>query len=69
MIDLNENITSDTVIEIFATVGLTETITHSHCVTGLVPTYQSGSHPIYVIYKLSTLQVPAIGYLPFGIIP
>ena len=64
MIDLNENITSDTVTEIFANVGLTEAIAHRQCATGIVPKYQRGSHPIYVIYTSITLKVSAYGYLP-----
>ena len=69
MIDLNENITSDTVTDIFANVCLTEAITHCHCATGLVPMYQILSHPIDGIYTLITLQVSSRGYLPFGVIP
>ena len=69
MIDLNENITSDTVTEIFANIGLTGDITHHHRATGLVLTHQRGSHPIYGIYTSSTLQVSDIRYLPLGIIP
>ena len=40
MIDLNENITLYTVIEIFENLGLVEAISHHHCATGLVPVYQ-----------------------------
>ena len=56
-------------IEIFANVGLTESITLLHHVTGLVLTYQRGSHPIYGIYTSRFLQVSAGVYLPFVIIP
>ena len=49
-IDPNENITSDTLTEIFVNLGLTEAITHHHCDTGLVTTYQILSHPIDGIY-------------------
>ena len=69
MVDLNENITSDTVEEIFANVGLTEAITHHHRATGMVPTYQIVSHPIDGIYTLITLQISYGIYPPFGIIP
>ena len=41
MIDLNENITSETVTEIFENGGLTEAITHRHHATGLICMYQS----------------------------
>ena len=40
MIDLNDNVKSDTVTDIFAKVGLTEAITHRHRATGMVMTYQ-----------------------------
>ena len=69
MIDLNENITSDTVTELFVNVGLVEAITNHHCDTGLVLTYQRVSHPIDGIYTSITLQISAGGYLPFGSIP
>ena len=69
MINLNEKITPGTVIEIFSNIGLTEVITHSHPDTGMVPTYQRLSHPIYVIHTSITLQVSSGIYLPFGIIP
>ena len=69
IIDLNEKIISNTMTDIFANVGLTEAITHRHIATGLVPTYQIGSHPIDGIYTLSTLQVSSSGYLQFGISP
>ena len=69
MIDLNDNITSDTVTELFANVGLTKAINSLHHATGLVPTYQRGSHPINGIYTSIALQVSAGGYLLFGIIP
>ena len=67
-IELNCNITSDNVTEIFANIGLTETITHQHRATDLVPTYQSWSHPIYSIYTSSTLKVSSGGYIKSGII-
>ena len=69
MVDLNENITSDTVTNLFKNVGLAEAITHRHFATGLVPKYQRGSHPMYGIYTSSTLQISAGGYLLFIIIP
>ena len=69
MIKLNEKISSDTAIEIFVNIVLTEAIAHLHCATGLVPTHQIGPHPIDVIYTSRNLQVSAGGYLPFGIIP
>ena len=69
MIELNEKITPDTVTDIFSNIDLTEAINHRHCDTGLVPTYQRGSNPIYGIYTLSTLQFSAGGYPSFGIIP
>ena len=69
MIDLNERITSDTVIELFENVGLAEAITHHHRAAGLVPTHQRESKLIDGIYTSRTLQVSSSGYLPFGIIP
>ena len=69
MIELNEKITSDTVTDLFANVGLAEAITHRHSATGLVPTYQRLSHPIHDIYTSSTLQVSSSVYRPFRIIP
>ena len=63
MIDPNERIAPYTVKEIFENVVLTEAITHLHCATGMVQTYQRGSHPIDGIYISSTLQVSAGGYL------
>ena len=69
MIDLNDNITSDTVTELFANVVLAEAITHCHRKIGLVTTYQRVSHPIDVIYTSSTLWVSSGGYLLFVIIP
>ena len=69
MIDLNEKITSDTIIDIFAHVSQTEAINHRHSATGLVPKYQKGSHPLYGIHTSITLQVSNGGYPPFGIIP
>ena len=65
MIDFIKNITSDTVTDIFANIGLTEAIVHRHCDTGLVPTYQRGSHPIDGIYISRNVQVSDGGYLPF----
>ena len=69
MIELNKKIKSDTVTEIFASIGLMEDINHRHSATGMVPTYQSVSDPIDGIYTPSTIQVPTGSYLPFGIIP
>ena len=69
MIELNEKITSETVTNIFAILGLTEAIIHLHIDTGLVPTRQRESHHIYGIYNFITLQVLSGDYLPFGIIP
>ena len=69
MVDLNDNITSDTVEEIFSNVGLTEAITHHHRATGTVTMYQIVSHPIDGIYTLINIQISDGGYPPFGIIP
>ena len=69
MIELNKKIISETVTEVFSNVGLTEAITCRHRATGLVLTYQIGSHPIDVIYTSITFQVSSGGYLTFGIIP
>ena len=69
MIELIENITSNTVPDIFSNVGLKYAIiTHCHSVTGMVSTYQRESHAIDSIYTLRTLQVSTGGYLPFVII-
>ena len=68
MIEFNEKVTSDTVTELFASVGLPEAITHPHLATGLVPTYQRGSQPIDGIYNTRTINVSAGAYLQFGII-
>ena len=68
MIELNENITSDTVTEIFANVVLPEAINHRHSATGLVSMHQRRSNPIYGIYTLITLQISAGVYSPFWII-
>ena len=68
MIDLNKKITPDTMKAIFANVGLTGDISCRHSDTGLVTTYQRGSHPIYGIYTSITLQVSSTVYLTFGII-
>ena len=69
MIEINKKITSDTVIEIFANIVLTEAITHHHCATGMVPTHKRGSHTIDSIYTSINLQVSSDGYLQFVIIP
>ena len=69
IIELNENITSETATEIFANVGLTETITHHYCDTGLVPTHKRGSHHIDGIYTSINIKFSAVGYIPFGTIP
>ena len=69
IIGLDEKIASDTMVDIFANVGLTEAITHFHSDIGLIPTYQRVSHPLDGIYTSSNLQVSAGGYPPFGIIP
>ena len=69
MINLNQNITSDTVTYIFANVGLTEAINHRHLDTFLVTTYQRLSHLINGIYTSRTLQVLSLCYIPFGNIP
>ena len=63
VIELNEKITSDTVIEIFANVYLTEDMNKRHRDTGLVPNQQRRSHPIYGIYTSGTLQVSAGCYV------
>ena len=69
MIELNEKITSDTVIEIFANIVLKEAINHRHRDIGLVTMYQIVSHPIDGIYTSITLQVSDERYPPFIIIP
>ena len=69
MIDLNKKITSDTVTDIFANIGLTEAITHRNRATGLVLTRQRGPQPIYGICNWITIQVSAGSYIPFVIIP
>ena len=69
MTELNEKITSDTVTEIFGNVDLKKAINRHYSASGLVPMHQRGSHPIYGIYTLSTIQVSAGPYLPFVIIP
>ena len=69
MIDLDYNITSDTVTDIFVNLDLTGDNTHRNRATGLVTKYQIGSHPVDGIYTSSTLQVSADGSLPFAIIP
>ena len=69
IVDLNEMITADTVTEIFANVGRAEAIFRRHCDTGLLPTYQRGSHPIDGIYTSINFQISSVVYLSFLIIP
>ena len=69
VIDLNENISSDTMTDIFSSVVLTKAIAPHHCATHMMLMYQIETHPIYGIYTSITLQVSSGGSLPFLIIP
>ena len=57
MIELNENITSVIVTEVFSYVGLAEAIINRHCDTGMVPMRKRESHPIYGIYITQSLFI------------
>ena len=63
--DINDNVTLQSVRQPFRDIGLEEVITHRH--QGPVPsTYNRGLAPIDGIFASSTLQDVSCGYLAFG---
>ena len=69
MIELNKDITKDSVKQKFESIGLQECITEKHTATGMAPTYQQGSRPIDGIYLSPSLDISTGGYFPFKEVP
>ena len=70
MVDLNEDVTTDSVISFFSDLGLKEAVTDRHVHNcGVQPTYQRGRSPIDGVYISQHLEIQAGGYLPFGDAP
>jgi len=64
-LDLNEDIRSSTIQSLFASLGLTELLTHRHG-RNAPPTYNRGTAPIDAIFVTATLLECRCGYFAFG---